>query len=373
MKSVFVKFTMLGLSALIVVGGSLSVAAEPKVAKESSFGTIRAHGMETARGQAQDWLKSVGKTDDASQQQFKAIWADAERPLLDKVADTLCLGDPAAAKLMAEVRDSATAPKEVPAVIRNAKAGFFRANLALAYAKALCNRRIYEDASECLKPALVKASEVVDPAAYYFFTAVAEHGQQHKEEAVAAIAKLLDDVGDAPERYKMVSALMFFDMQSWQNKGLGKIGQLMGSVERRLEVARGGPKTQRIEKEIIRRLDEEIKTLEAKAKSGKPGDGKPGDKPGPGCPGDGSKPGDGNKPGDRRDAKKPAPDSQGPLANGKMGKSPRDFKDDSKEWGKLPERDRAKAMMDKVRDLPASSARRVIEDFYKKVASESSK
>jgi hypothetical protein len=368
MKSACVRFAMLSLSALIVAGGVFSVAAEPKAAKEASFGTIKAPTVETARGQAQDWLKSVGKTDDATQQQFKAIWADAERPLLDKVSDTLCLGDPAAAKLMAEARDSAMpAPKEVPAVIRNAKAGFFRANLALAYAKVLCNRRVYEDAAECLKPVIAKANEVVDPAAYYFFTAVAEHGQQHKEAAVAAIAKLLDDVGDAPERYKMVSALMFFDMQSWQDKGLGKIGQLMGTVERRLEVARGGPKTQKVEKEILRRLDEEIKKLENQSKGGGGGGANGGQ-----CPG-GSAPGNGNKPSDNKNAKNPMKDSFGGLGRGPGRAQPKDFKDESQQWGKMPERDRAKAMMDKVKDLPASSARKMIEDYYKKVASETNK
>ena len=66
---------------------------------------------------------------------------------------TLGLGDPDAAKLLAEARDpAAPAPKEVPAVLRDAKLpAFFRANLALAYAKALTGKRVYEEALEALK------------------------------------------------------------------------------------------------------------------------------------------------------------------------------------------------------------------------------
>src|SRR5438552_2249895 len=81
--------------------------------------------------------------------------------------------------------------------------------------------------------------------------AVCEHAMLQKDEATRSIAKLLDEVADSPERYKMVAALMFFDMQTWQEKGLGRIGQLMGTVERRLDVARGGPQTQKVEQEIV--------------------------------------------------------------------------------------------------------------------------
>ena len=55
----------------------------------------------------------------------------------------------------------------------------------------------------------------VDPGRYYFFKAVAEHATMQKDAATGSIVRLLDDVADAPDRYKMVATLMFFEMQNW--------------------------------------------------------------------------------------------------------------------------------------------------------------
>ena len=137
---------------------------------------------------------------------------------------------------------------------------FYRANLGLAYAKALSNRRIYEevvDVLDCVKP-----EQVVDPASFLFHRAVAEHALMKSREANTSIMRLLDDVSDAPERYKMVAALMVFDMMAWKDKDLGSIARKMDNIERRLDLSRGGPKTQKLQKEVIARLDELIKEKE---------------------------------------------------------------------------------------------------------------
>src|SRR5437588_8744146 len=76
----------------------------------------------------------------------------------------------------------------------------------------------------------------------------------------------MDDAVDVPERYKMVSLLMAVDLQTWREKDLGWIARKMDNIERRLELARGGPKTQKIQKEVVARLDELIKQLENQAK-----------------------------------------------------------------------------------------------------------
>jgi hypothetical protein len=263
------------LSALAVggllIGGASVWAAEkdPPKAKENTlaFGSLQATSPEKARSQAQDWLKGVGKTDEATQKEFQRIW-DSDATVLDKVAETLALGEPAAAKALTEARDrNAPAPKEVPGIIKDTKVdSFVRANLALAYAKALSNRRVYEESLEALKA--VKPEQVVDPAAYFFHKAVAEHSQLMKDEAGRSIMRLLDDVADAPERYKMVAALMYFDMQGWKDKDLDWIARKMNNIERRLELARGGPKTQKEQKEVVARLDEIIKELENQKKGG---------------------------------------------------------------------------------------------------------
>jgi len=256
------RFSALALGVLLVGGSSGLAQAEKKPPKElASFGTLRAPSPEEARSQAQDWLKGVGKADETTQKAFNAIWDD-DRPLVDKVAATLALGDEAARKLLEEVRDpAAPAPEVLPAAIKDAKQSvYYRSNLALAYAKALANRRVHEEALEALKAA--KAEQVVDPAAFLFTRAVTEHALLLKKEAGESIVRLLDDVPDAPERYKTVAALMYLDMQDWRDKDLGWISRKMDNIERRLDLTRGGPKTQKMEKEVLARLDEIIKELE---------------------------------------------------------------------------------------------------------------
>ena len=205
------------------------------------------------------WLKSVGKADAASQKAFDAIWAQNQRTVLDRVADTLGLGDPAAAKILSMARDADTpAPQETPALLKDAKQSvYYRSNLGLAYAVALSHRRVFEEALDTLK--LVKPENVVDPAAYLFHRAVAEHSMTLKDDATHTIIRLLDDAADVPERYKTVAVLMAFDMQAWREKDLSDIARKMDNIERRLELARGGPKTQKIQKYVVARLDEIIK------------------------------------------------------------------------------------------------------------------
>src|SRR5205085_4280439 len=126
------------------------------------------------------------------------IWADEETPVVDKVADTLSLGSDDAKKLLADARDpKSSAPTEVPSILKDSKVNaFLRANLALAYAKALSNRRVYEESLESLKA--VKVEQVVDPAQYLFLKAIAEHALIMRREAGDTIGRLLEDVPDAP-------------------------------------------------------------------------------------------------------------------------------------------------------------------------------
>jgi hypothetical protein len=239
----------------------------PKAGKEIiSTGTLRAPSPEATRSQALDWLKGVRPMADDTKKDFEAIWNDSDRSLLDRVAGTLALGDPQAAKLLADARDpSATAPTKVPDLLKDEKQpAFYRANLALAYAKALSNRRVHEEALDALK--VVKPENVVDPAGYFFVRAVAEHALLQKNEAFRSVVGVVEDVSDSPDRYKIVSLLMLYDMQTWKDKDLGWIARKMDNIERRLELARGGPQTQKMQTEVVRRLDEIIKELENQKK-----------------------------------------------------------------------------------------------------------
>ncbi|HKI33651.1 MAG TPA: hypothetical protein VKA46_17485 [Gemmataceae bacterium] len=346
-------------ASLLLVGGAGLAQADGEKSKSKevvSFGTLRATDRDTARAQAEAWLKEVGKTDAASQKAFADIWK-GDRTVLDMVTDTLCLGDPRAKELLGEARDAnRAAPTEVPSLVKDRKLpAFFRANLALAYAKALSNRRIYEEALEALDT--VKAEQVVDPATFLFHKAVAEHSLMKAREASNTIMRLLDDVTDAPDRYKMVSALMVFDMMTWKDKDLGSIARKMDNIERRLDLSRGGPKTQKLQKEVIARLDELIKEKENQGQG--QGQGNGGNCPNGGQPG--------SNPNNTTNPSSPQNDSYGGNGSGPGNVDPKKLKELAEVWGKLPEKDRAKAMAELTRDMPPRY-REVIEKYFKKIA-----
>jgi hypothetical protein len=257
------------LTAVLLGNISPSQAVEKEAASKKkdfgSFGSLTSPAEVKVRLDSANWLKETGKYE-TNRQAFDVLWADVNKSILDKVSGTFILGDAEAAKLIAEAKNPISpAPTTIPAVLTDSKkSAFFRANLALAYAKALVNRKVYEESLETLK--LFKAEQVIDPASYLFFKAVAEHGLMLKKEAHETIARLLDDVPAAPERYKMVAALMHFDMLAWQDKNvldkLASIGRKMDNIQRRLGLERGGKKTQKQQKDVVARLDELIKELE---------------------------------------------------------------------------------------------------------------
>src|SRR5262249_21257814 len=251
----------LALSAAVLSGGLAAADTAKKAAKdEASFGALRAPDAAEARKLTDAWLKSVN-ADAATQAKVKKIW-ESDKPGLDTVTETIGLADKDAARLLKDANDeNAAAPTGVPALIRDGKkSAFYRANLALAYGKALTLRKVYEEGLEALLAA--KAEDVADPSSFFFHKAVCEHALMLKDKADRSIDRLLVDVADAPERYRMVASLMHFDMLTWREKDLGWIARKMDNIQRRLDLQRGGKQTQRMQKEVLVRLDEMIKELE---------------------------------------------------------------------------------------------------------------
>ncbi|MDY3552109.1 hypothetical protein R5W24_001189 [Gemmata sp. JC717] len=324
-------------------------AAEPSSKPTFGFSTLKATPAEAAKARAEAWLKAAGKFDEKA---FNAVWENDKRTVLDRTADSLALGNAEVQQLLADARKSdAPAPAAVPAILKDEKQDpFFRANVSLAFAKAAAGKKVYEEAIDALKT--VNPEVAVDPASFYFFKAVAHHATAmktgDKEQATSAIVKLLDDVADAPDRYKILATLMFFDMQNWASdpKDLSNIERLMDNSGRRLDLARGGEKTQDIQKKIVFRLDEVIKELEAKAK----GDGQC---KGGNCPGGGDKPGSKPGNGNNLNPNQPAPDStiMGGSGQGKVNEQ--ELRKIAEQWGSLPAEKRAKVVQEITRDLPA--------------------
>jgi len=345
-------------AGLAAIDASPASAADPnkKPAPVFGFSTLKSVTPEVAKAKVAAWLKSVDKYDEAA---FNKVWADETKTVLDRTADSLALGNSEAAAILANVRKfDAPAPVETPALLKDAKQdNFFRTNLALAFAKAAASKKVYEEALDALNS--VSTPELaVDPSAFYFFKAVSEHATMRREPASGSIIKLLDDVVDAPDRYKMVATLMFFEMQNWaaDPKDLSNIERLMDNSGRRLELARGGETTQDIQRKIVFRLDELIKEMENKNKPGSgqanggncPPGGQPGNQPGPG----------------NLNPNQNAPDSTIMGGSGEGKVDDRKLRQIAEEWGGLPPERRAKIVEDITRDLPAKY-KPMIDEYFK--------
>ncbi len=345
-----------GLVIALLWGAAVGAAeTDRRPARESaSFGILRSPAPEAVRAQAEAWLRSAGKSDDASLKVFKEIW-DGDRPVVDKLADTFVLGDVTAARLLAEARDAdLPAPTSLPEIFKDTKVpGFFRANLALAYGRALANRKVYEESLDALRT--VRAEDVVDPSTFYFTKAIAEYSLMMKNEADSSISRLLDDVADAPERYRMVAGLMQLEMLTWQEKDLGWVARKMDNIQRRLDMSRGGPKTRKMQKEVLLRLDEMIKQVENQSKGSSQANGG-------NCPNGGQRDGPNSM-----QPSNPLNDSQLGGRSGPGQVDPKKFKELAEVWGKLPEKERAKAIVGLTRDLDPRY-REAIESYFKKLS-----
>src|SRR5205823_4892368 len=150
--------------------------------KTARFASLEGIAPEAARARALAWFKETVRNDAARMWQFEAIWKQDDRTVLDRLADTFTLGSADAARLLTEARNPLAAPPtQVPALLRDAKQPeFFRANLALIYARALSNRRVHEEALETLKQ--FNAEQVIDPAGYLFHRAICEHAMLLKQD-----------------------------------------------------------------------------------------------------------------------------------------------------------------------------------------------
>jgi len=348
-------FAAAALSTGLALGVAMPAHTAEKKTTEFTFGVLRTSTPEVAQTQAANWLKSTGKMD---QKKFDEIWKAEDLTILDKVAETLKIGSPEAARIIdASAKAESEPPKEVPALIKDMKQDpYLRANLALTFARNLASARVYEEALEALET--VQPEQVVEPSTYFFHRAVTEHALIKKDKATKTIFRMLDDVADAPDRYRMLATIMLIDMTTWKKdeKDLGNIVKLMDNSERRLELSRPGKITQEIQKKIVFRLDELIKEKEAEAKGGG------GAANGGNCPG-GGKPGSG--PGGGATPSSPMQDSNigGGTGPGNLDGKIKAYQEN---WGKMPEHERARAMQELTRDLPPRY-RLVIEDYFKSI------
>ncbi|MCS7016148.1 MAG: hypothetical protein NZM42_08550 [Gemmatales bacterium] len=329
-------------------------------AQELSFGRLKVPSADEIKAQIFAWLKDHIKADAETLRKAEAIWSAESRPVLVRVADILALGSAEAKQLLEQAANpEAVVPTEVPPIIRQAAHPFFKANLALAYARLLCLRKAYEEALDVLK--LIRPEQVIDPGAYYFFRAVAEHKTLHRDDTLRSIDRMFGQVEGVPERYFVLASLLKYDLQSWDGrKNLDYIARRMDEISGRLDNARGGPKTQDKQKEILdllkKMIDEMEQQLQQQMAGGGSGSGRSSGQPQSGPP-----------TGSTTRSSGPASDS-GIIGGAGEGKV--DMKELVKRpdlWGKLPEKERVKVLEAIRREYPPHVAE-AIEAYLQQIA-----
>lgn len=365
------KFRKLLAAATLTAGfaAAPTLAADPTDAAAPTYGfsSLKAMSPDAAKAKCAAWLKAQNKFDQTA---FDAIWAAKDRSTLDRVADSIALGNPDAAAVVADARNpNSPVPSSIPAVLSDPKLdSFVRTNLAFVFAKSAANKKAYEEALDALSLEGVAPEQVVDPASFFFFKAVAAHSLAQYEPtkkavAVAAINRLRTDIADVPDRYRMVAILMYFEMDKWPDNplALSNIERLMANSGRRLDLARPDAETQKIQRKIVFRLDELIKEKENQAGQGGQQANK-GECPGGGQPGGsqpGSQPGNGNQPG------QPLQDTK--LVQGASGTNKdinKDLQLATQNWGSLTPDERKKVIDQISREYPAKY-KPMIDDYFK--------
>ena len=355
----------LGAGTLVLVGlypqaGSLFAAGpdqtQPKPADATglSFGQLRSMDPLQARARTEELLAAAGSQ--VAKAQVDAIWNNTQQPLADRVTDTLALGIPEVAALMARARGIGSLPEGLPAWLKDDKQpAFARGAVALAAARALSLRGVHDETLEMLK--LVRPEVSIDPGTQLFLKAVAEHGLVKGLDAQATLDRMLADVADLSERHRAVGTLMVAEISRWKDKDLGWISRKMGQIHHRLEIERGGRKTRDMQKEVVVRLDEMIKEMENQQKQASASN--EGNCP-DGGPQDGQGNGGGAQPSTPRAESKPAGGSGQGDVDTKKAKEIADV------WGKLPDRERAQAMRDLASRAPAKY-RETLEIYFKRL------
>jgi hypothetical protein len=366
----FIRYSCMGLALLLAGGQAIR-------AQQAGFGTLETVSEASIKAKAAAWLKDAGKSDAAAMQQLSGLWSQPDRTITDRLGETFALGNAAAAKLLADARDPQAIPAtKVPEVLTDAaQSEFFRANLGMAYVRILSQRRAYDEGLDVLKT--FTPEKAAEPSAYLFHRAVFEHALLQKAETAKTINRLLTDALDAPDRYRTVAMLMILDMDTWKEKDLGAVARKMKRIEERLELAKAGQQTQKLQKEVVLRLDELIKEMENKAKKqdkdgppkdGPPKDGPPGDGPPQECP-DGS--GDGQQDGNptNKPSNKGLQDSKLPGGSGDGRTDMAQIKKLQDQWGTLPPRERERLLAALTVGM-SPSHRQAIENYFRNIALE---
>lgn len=314
----------------------------PGLSVLQGLGQIKAPTLDEARQQALGYVSRL-PNGAARLAAIEPIWSPQDsRTLLDRTVDTLCQVDANIAQYVQNIRTQVgTTQLETPLLKDANQPAYVKNNLKLFLARSLANKRLHEDALALLRS--LTPETLVDPASYYFYRAVCENKLRLKDDGLTSTHRLLTSMQQtAPERYLVVASLMQDEMTKWEDQDLGDVARRMEEIEARLDNAHGGAKTQEKQKEVITLLDKLIKDMEDQCKK---------------CNSSG---------GGQAKAQQPAQDSKIMNGTGPGEVENKKLIITAEVWGKMPEKEKVKALEAVNRQLPAH-IREAAEGFSKKL------
>jgi hypothetical protein len=266
---------------------------------------------------------------------------------LDRVAASLALVDPRAAKLVNVCRADYRGPLVPDAswLDDDDVSAFERNNLRVFYARWLGQFGLYDEVLATLNG--LKPDDVVDPASLLFSRMIAHQQLVQPDEARAALVQLLEQRESLPRRYQQVAGLLEKDLESLSDESLDHIARRMSDIRRRLAYGRTGSRVQEIERGVVESLDRKIDKLEQQQQQQQSM----------------SQSSSGSQ------QSQPMQDSQLPSMRAPMQVDQKDIGNKS-DWGDLPPREREQALQQIGRDFPAHY-RDLIEQYFRELAAES--
>jgi hypothetical protein len=332
---------------LILASVVVSLAVASASAQEKIQQLYAPMPADEVRSKVLDWAAAHLGDDRAKIEELGKLWAIGSDPvpadqLLDLAIQSFAMINADARKLIDSCHFGRLTAPELDLLASNELDPFFSHNIRMYAARFMAQARMYDDALDAFT--LIDEKQVIDPPSLFFYRAVSEHALLLKSEGLKTLGTLLKNTSEVPVRYQTVAELMQRDLQALKERSLGEVARMMSDAERRLGLGEGGVRVQKVEEEIIARLDEIIKKMEEQQGGGGGGDGQ----------------------NNSNQSSSPANDSR---VKGATGRGEVDDKNIGKKsgWGALPPSDRAKAKSIINDDLPPHY-RAAIQGYLKKSA-----
>jgi len=302
------------------------------------------------RDQVLQWL-AERDLDEQQRREAEQLWggpAVDSSVLLERVAETLAMGDARVAELYAvcmQPTGPVPPPMPTPTWLDDPEtAPIVVGNMRLLLGRWLVQQKMYDEAREQLES--LEPKDVVAPATLLFHQGVVYYHLLQKDKGVAAADRLLEGAQRSPSRYVAVARLMRDDLQAVKPDTLDHISRRMRDVQRRLDLGRANRRVREIEDGVVESLDKLIKKLEEQQKQQQ------------------------QSAAGQSQSSRPAQDSRimGGRGPGEVTKKPLG---EGGDWGSLPPKQREEALQQIGRDFP-SHYRDVIEEYFRRKAAEGS-